>query len=314
MADNTSLKVFVAGHRGLVGSALVRALERRGFGNIIVRTHAELDLTEQAATREFLQRVKPDWVLLAAARVGGIVANSTYGAEFAYQNLMIATNVIDAAHRAGCKKLLNLGSSCVYPREAPQPIAESSLLTGPLEITNEPYAIAKIAAIKLCAAYNRQYKTDFLSVMPSNLYGPGDNYHPENSHVLPGLIRRFHEAKRAGAPEVVVWGSGKPRREFLHSDDLAEACLMLMERHSASEIGEILNIGPGNDISIAELAQLVSEAVGYSGRIVHDLSRPDGTFRKVMEVSRIQALGWKPQVELRAGIAAAYRDYLNRLG
>ena len=309
-------KIYVAGHRGMVGSAIVRALERRGARDIVARTHAELDLASQAAVRDFLQRERPACVVLAAAKVGGIVANDTYPAEFIHENLMIEANVIHESWRAGVKRLLFLGSSCIYPRMAPQPMREDALLTGTLEPTNEPYAIAKIAGIKLCESYNRQYGTDYRSVMPTNLYGPGDNYHPENSHVIPALIRRFHEAKESGAAEVVIWGTGKPRREFLYVDDMAEACVHVMGLDRAAYAANTqpmlshINVGTGVDLPIAELAALVAKTVGYAGRIAYDPSKPDGTPRKLMHVGRLTALGWAPKVGLAEGLALAYRDFL----
>ena len=304
-----SERIFVAGHRGLVGSALMRRLQRGGYGNLVARTHAELDLTDQAAVDAFFARERPRHVLIAAARVGGIKANATYPAQFIRDNLAIEVNLIDASHRHGVEKLLFLGSSCIYPKHAPQPMKEEHLLTGLLEPTNEPYAIAKIAGIKMCTAYNRQYGTDFLCAMPTNLYGPGDNYDPDNSHVLPALIRKFHAAKSAGIPEVVVWGSGSPYREFLHSDDLADACVHLMEHHRAADIGEFVNIGAGQEISIRDLSTLVGEIAGYRGRLVFDTSKPDGTPRKLLDVSRLAALGWSCRIGLREGIGAVYADY-----
>lgn len=303
-------RIYVAGHRGLVGSALVRRLQAGGYRQILTRGHSELDLTDQAAVNAFFRRERPDYVFLAAAKVGGIQANNTYRAEFLYQNILIAANVIHAAYAQATKKLLFLGSSCIYPRACPQPMKEEYLLTGTLEPTNEPYAIAKIAGIKMCAAYNRQYGTNFLSVMPTNLYGPGDNFDLENSHVLPALIRRMHEAGERGASEVTVWGSGAPRREFLYSDDLADACVFLMERHDAADLGEFINIGVGTDLTIRELAALVQEVVGYRGRLSFDPSRPDGAPRKLLDISRIARLGWRARTELRQGIALTYESYL----
>ena len=322
MVDQNSL-IFVAGHRGMVGAAIVRALLAAGHPaeRIVTRSHAELDLTEQAAVRAFFEQVRPDEVYLAAAKVGGIHANNTYPAEFIYSNLMIEANVIDAAFRAGVRRLLLLGSSCIYPRLAPQPMREDALLTGVLEATNEPYAIAKIAGIKLCESYNRQYGAshgaDYRSVMPTNLYGPGDNYHPDNSHVIPGLIRRFHEAKMRGDDEVSVWGSGTPRREFLFVDDMAAACLHVMRldhgeyaRQTQPMLSHI-NVGYGSDVSIAELAQLVADVVGFGGRLVFDSSKPDGTPRKLMDSARLQAMGWRPTVDLAQGLRLAYQDFLD---
>ena len=299
-------KIWVAGHRGLVGSGIVRALWARGYERIVTRTSAELDLREQAAVRAFYAAERPEYVFVAAAKVGGILANDTYPAEFLYDNLMIEANVIHGAHTAGVKKLLFLGSTCIYPKLAPQPLREEYLLTGPLEPTNEWYAVAKIAGIKLCQAYRRQYGAHFIAAMPTNLYGPGDNFDPDGSHVLPALIRKFHEAKVAGAPEVVVWGSGAPRREFCHVDDCAEACLRLMEVYDEAEI---VNIGVGEDLTIAELAALVARVVGYGGAIVYDLSRPDGTPRKLVDVSRIHALGWRARIPLEQGIRETYESW-----
>ena len=317
-------KVYVAGHRGLVGSAIVRRLtspsplagEGRGEGgytNILTRTHSELDLTDQSAVDAFFKKERPEYVFIAAAKVGGIYANNTYRADFIYQNLMIESNLIHASYRHGVKKLLFLGSSCIYPKLAPQPMKEEHLLTGLLEPTNEPYAIAKIAGIKMCDAYNRQYGTNFMSAMPTNLYGPGDNYDLKNSHVLPALVRRMHEAKAQGDKEVVVWGSGAPKREFLYSDDLADACVFLMERCSAADIGEFINIGVGREITIRELAELIAEIVGFRGQLVFDSSKPDGTPRKLLDVSRFQALGWQAKTGFREGIAKAYADYLKNV-
>lgn len=306
---NRDSKIYVAGHCGLAGSAILRRLKAGGYRNLIVRSHAVLDLTNQNAVREFFTLERPEYVFVAAARVGGIHANNTYRAEFIYQNLMIGANVIDAAYRNGVKKLLFLGSNCIYPRSAPQPMREEYLLTGMLESTNEPYALAKIACLKMCDAYNRQYGTNFLNVIPANLYGPGDNYDLQNSHVLPALIRKVHEAKVAHRPEVVVWGSGTPRREFLWSDDLADACVFLMERHDAKELGEGINIGTGEDLAIREIAETVREVVGFSGRLMFDASQPDGMSRKLMAVGRLLALGWKPRMEFREGIRLAYLDF-----
>jgi GDP-L-fucose synthase len=298
-------RIYVAGHRGLVGGALVRRLRARGYGNLLLRTRSELDLTRQEATENFFSEEKPDYVLLAAAKVGGIGANSACGADFVRDNLQIQTHILDCAHRYGVKKLLFLGSSCIYPRDCPQPIREEYLLTGPLEPTNEPYAIAKIAGLIACRAYRRQYGCDFIAVMPTNLYGPGDNDDPETSHVLPALIRKFVEAKRSGLPEVTLWGTGTPRREFLHVDDLASACLFLMERYS----GEIaLNVGTGEDLTIAELARLIADQVGYGGRILWDPSRPDGTPRKLLDVSRIGEMGWRARIGLEAGVKGILGD------
>jgi GDP-L-fucose synthase len=299
-------KIFVAGHRGLVGSALVRTLKQRGFTNLVLRTHAELDLTNQAAVAQFFAAEKPEYVLLAAAKVGGIHANSTYPAEFMQQNLAMQNNIIDAAWRNGTQKLLFLGSSCIYPKLAPQPMSEDCLLTGPLEPTNEWYAIAKIAGLKMCQAYKRQYGFNAISVMPTNLYGPGDNFDLQNSHVLPALMRKFHEAKEASVADVEVWGTGTPRREFLHVDDLAEACLYLMEHYDSEQL---INVGCGTDQSIAELAALVGEVVGYKGRLRFDASKPDGTPRKLLDTRRINALGWRPRIAMRDGLRATYDWY-----
>lgn len=304
-------KIYVAGHRGLAGSALARALQAKGYRQIVTRTRAELDLTDQAAVRQFFQRERPEFVFLAAAKVGGIHANSTYPAEFIYQNLTIGSNVIHAAYEHGVSKLMFLGSSCVYPKHAAQPIKEEYLLTGPLEPTNEPYAVAKIAGIKMCAAYNRQYGTDFVSVMPTNLYGLGDSYDPLNAHVLPALLRKMHEAKLKQQPAVTVWGTGIPRREFLHADDFADACIFLMEKRT-SETGEMINIGAGTDISIREVAELIAAAVGFHGELEFDPSKPDGALRKLLDISRLRALGWQAKIGLRDGIQMTYADYAAR--
>jgi len=302
-------KIYIAGHRGMVGGAISRRLKTLGYENLVTRSSAELDLRSQADVNEFFSKEKPDYVFLAAAKVGGIHANNTYRAEFLYDNLMMETNIIHAAWKHGVKKLMFLGSSCIYPKMAPQPLQESSLLTGPLEPTNEPYAIAKIAGIKLCEAYRDQYGCNYISVMPTNLYGIGDNYHPENSHVLPALIRRFHEAKEAKAPSVTVWGSGTPKREFLFADDLAAACVFLMLHYDEKEL---VNIGTGEDLSIRELAETVKEVVCYEGDIVFDTSKPDGTPRKLMDVSKLHKLGWKHSVELKEGLVQAYADFLHK--
>ena len=303
----TSAKVFVAGHRGLVGSAIVRRLQAEGANNLLLRTRQELDLTNQAAVAAFFAAEKPEYVFLAAAKVGGIQANNTRPAEFLYENLAIQANVIHSAWVHGAKKLCFLGSSCIYPKLAPQPLKEDYLLTGPLEPTNEWYAIAKIAGIKQCQAYRRQYGFDAISLMPTNLYGPGDNFDLQNSHVLPALIRKFHEAKLAGAPEVVMWGTGTPLREFLHVDDMADAAVFLMRNYSEEQF---VNVGSGEDLSIRDLAGLVADVVGYSGRIVNDASKPDGTPRKLMDVSRLRAMDWAPRIGLREGIEGAYRWYV----
>lgn len=305
-----SSKVYVAGHRGLVGSAIARRLHAGAYRNIVTRSHAELDLMDQQAVQTFFAGERPEYVFLAAAKVGGILANDTYRAEFIYQNTMIAANVIHAAYRYGVRKLLFLGSSCIYPKHAPQPLKEDYLLTGPLESTNEPYAIAKIAGIKMCGAYNRQYGTDFLCAMPTNLYGPGDNYDLNSAHVLPALIRKMHEAKVQHAPSVVVWGTGSPLREFIFSDDLADACVFLMERQHASDIGELINIGTGTELSIRALAQLVKSVVEFDGGLVFDPTKPDGTPRKLLDTSRLTRLGWSPTVSLERGIVLAYADFM----
>ena len=297
-------KIYIAGHRGMVGSAIHRRLEKEGFGNFVFRTSGELDLRNQQAVADFFAKEKPDYVFLAAAKVGGILANNTYRAEFLYDNLMIQSNVIENSYRHGAKKLLFLGSSCIYPKLAPQPLKEEYLLTGLLEHTNEPYAIAKIAGIKMCDAYRSQYGCNFISVMPTNLYGPNDNYDLNNSHVLPALVRKFHEAKVNDQPDVTVWGSGTPRREFLHADDMADACVFLMK--SYNEDG-LINIGVGEDLSIKELAEMIKEIVGYKGKIVFDTSKPDGTPRKLMDVSKLHSQGWKAKIELKQGITDVYR-------
>lgn len=306
-------KIYVAGHRGLVGSALLRGLQRHGYHHFLSRTHSELDLTQQQAVTDFFHKEKPDYVFLAAAKVGGIHANNIYRAEFIYQNLAMQCNIIHAAYTAGVKKLLFLGSSCIYPKFAPQPMKEEYLLTGSLESTNEPYAVAKIAGIKMCGAYNAQYGTNYISVMPTNLYGPGDNYDLEKSHVIPALIRKIHTATIQQQPEVVVWGTGAPRREFLYSDDLADACVYLMQQCSAKDIGEFVNIGVGTDLTIAELATLIAEVIGYTGRIVFDTSKPDGTPQKLLDVSRLTQLGWQAQTDMRTGLAKAYQDFCLQL-
>ena len=312
-------KIYVAGHRGLAGSALVRKLRQEGYDNLVLRTHAELELTDQAAVRDFFKRERPEHVFLAAAKVGGIVANSSYPAEFVHSNLAVQTNVLHESWRVGVKRLLFLGSSCIYPRDCPQPIKEEYLLTGPLELTNRPYAIAKIAGIEMCWSYNRQYGTSFLAAMPTNLYGPGDSYDLNNSHVLPALIRKMHEAKNGGAEEVVIWGTGSPLREFLYSEDMAEACVYLLELAPA-KFAELIadshpplvNIGYGEDLSIAELARTVARVVGLGGRLQFDTSKPDGTPRKLLDSARINALGWKPRTPMESGIALAYKDFLAR--
>lgn len=302
-------KIYIAGHRGMVGGAIKRRLETLGYTNIITRTSAELDLRSQAAVNDFFAEEKPDYVFLAAAKVGGIHANNTYRAEFLYDNLIMEANIIHAAWQNQVKKLMFLGSSCIYPKLAPQPLQESSLLTGPLESTNEPYAIAKIAGIKLCEAYRDQYGCNFISVMPTNLYGVGDNYHPENSHVLPALIRKFHEAKEGGKAAVTVWGTGTPKREFLYADDLADACVYLMLHYDGREL---VNIGTGEDLTIRELAETVKEVVCFEGSLEFDTSKPDGTPRKLMDVSKLHSLGWKHSTGLKEGIVMAYADFLKK--
>lgn len=309
----TDSKIYVAGHRGLAGSAITRRLMAGGYCNIIRRTHSELDLTDQRAVRSFFETEKPEYVFFAAGKVGGIYANNTYRADFIYQNLMMECNVINASFAHKVQKLLFLGSSCIYPKLAPQPMKEEHLLSGILEPTNEPYAIAKIAGIKMCASYNHQYGTNFMSVMPTNLYGPGDNYDLKSSHVLPALIRKIHEAKAQGAKEAVVWGSGMPRREFLYSDDLADACVFLMERYDAADIGEFVNVGVGMEITIRELAEMIVDVIGFSGQLVFDASKPDGTPRKLLDVSRLHALGWSAKTGFRDGISKAYADYLKNI-
>ena len=323
MGADLNQKIYVAGHRGMVGSAIVRNLQAKGYANIVTRTHAQLDLTNQQAVSAFFETEKPEQVYLAAAKVGGIHANNTYPAEFIYDNLMVQGNVIHQAFLNGVKKLLFLGSSCIYPKLAPQPMSEDALLTGKLEPTNEPYAIAKIAGIKMCESYNRQYGqshgVDYRSVMPTNLYGPGDNYHPENSHVIPALIRRFHEAKLANAPEVVIWGTGTPRREFLYVDDMAAASVFVMHLDKQTYDSQTepmqshINVGFGSDVTINELAHAVSTAIGYQGVISFDSSKPDGSPRKWMDSSKLNKLGWKPLVGLQEGLSSAYSDLLERL-
>lgn len=309
-------KYYIAGHRGMVGSAIVRQLEAAGETNIVTRTHAELDLTNQLAARNFMQAERPDVVILAAAKVGGIHANNTYPAQFIYENLMIECNVIHQAFEAGVTRLLQLGSSCIYPKAVPQPMREDALLTDTLEPTNEPYALAKIAGIKLCESYNRQHGVDYRSVMPTNLYGPGDNFHPDNSHVMPALIRRFHEAVRDGLDEVVIWGSGTPRREFLHVDDMAAASLFVLNlskdiyAENTEPMLSHINVGTGKDVSILELAQLVAKVTGYSGKISTDPRKPDGMMRKLMDVGRLDKMGWRARIELEQGLAETYEWYL----
>jgi GDP-L-fucose synthase len=302
-------KIYIAGHRGMVGSAIRRKLEAEGFKNLLLKTSQELDLRDSAAVRAFFEAGKPDYVFLAAAKVGGILANDTFRADFLYENLMIQNNVIHSAWKTGVKKLMFLGSSCIYPKLAPQPLKEDYLLTGLLEHTNEPYAIAKIAGIKLCDAYRAQYGCNFISVMPTNLYGPNDHYDLKNSHVLPALIRKFHEARVNGDPEVVIWGSGEPKREFLYVDDLADACFFLMQNYN--EPG-LVNVGTGKDLTIMELAELVQRIMGYDGSIRRDLSKPDGTPRKLLDVSKLEAMGWKARVSLEEGVRRVYREYEGR--
>lgn len=302
-------KIYIAGHRGMVGSAIHRKLTASGYTNIVTRTSSELDLRNQQAVADFFSTEKPDYVFLAAAKVGGIVANNTYRADFLYENLAIQNNVIHQSYLTGVKKLMFLGSSCIYPKLAPQPLKEEYLLTGLLEETNEPYAIAKIAGIKMCDAYRAQYNCNFISVMPTNLYGYNDNYHPQNSHVLPALIRKFHEAKTNNTPEVIIWGSGSPMREFLFADDLAAACFFLMETYNEPNL---INIGTGEDLTIKDLALLIKKVVGFEGDLTFDSTKPDGTPRKLMDVSKLHALGWKHQIELEEGITLAYHDFLSK--
>ena len=316
---NLDSKIYIAGHRGLVGSALIRQLKSRGYNNLLLRTHAELELRDQAAVQAFFAAEKPEYVILAAAKVGGIQANNTYPAEFIHDNLVIQSNIIHSAWQHNVTRLLFLGSSCIYPKECPQPMKEEYLLTGPLEPTNRPYAVAKIAGIEMCHAYNRQYGTKFMAAMPTNLYGPNDNYDLNNSHVLPALMRKVHEAKINGDQEVIVWGSGTPKREFLYSDDMADACLYLLEQPESklvdlfNEISPpLVNIGCGEDQTIRELAETIAEVVGYSGRFVQDTSKPDGTMRKVMDVSRLAALGWLSKTSLKDGIASTYKNFLEK--
>lgn len=313
-------KIYVAGHRGLVGSALMRQLSMQGYNNIVARSHAELDLANQQSVADFFKSEQPDYVILAAAKVGGIHANNTYPAEFIHENLAIQSNVIHQSYLAGVKRLLFLGSSCIYPRDCPQPIKEQYLLTGELEPTNRPYALAKIAGIEMCWSYNRQYGTQYLAAMPTNLYGPGDNYHPDNSHVIPALIRKFHEAKLNNQPTVTIWGSGTPRREFLYSDDMAQACLFLMQlpgnqfmkllaQDRNDGLPPLVNIGTGSDITISQLAEIIGSVVGYTGQLVFDHTKPDGTMRKMMDVSLINSLGWESSTYLHDGLVVAYENY-----
>lgn len=302
-------KIYIAGHRGMVGGAIKRQLEKQGYANVIYRNSSELDLRNQQDVKDFFKEEQPEYVFLAAAKVGGIVANNTYRAEFLFDNLMIETNIIDSAYHNNIKKLLFLGSSCIYPKLAPQPLKEEYLLTGLLEETNEPYAIAKITGIKLCEAYRDQYGANFISAMPTNMYGIGDNYHPQNSHVLPALIRKFHEAKENNIPAVTIWGTGTPMREFLYADDLAEACIFLMNEYNGREL---VNIGSGTDLTIKELAELIKDVVAYEGELNFDTSKPDGTPRKLMDVSKIHSLGWQHKIALKEGIYLAYQDFLNK--
>jgi len=309
---NLQSKIYIAGHRGMAGSAIIRSLESRGYHNFITRTHSELDLTNQQSVNNFFETQRPEYIFLAAAKVGGILANSTYPAEFIYENLMIEANVIHAAYTNGVKKLLFLGSSCIYPRLASQPLKEKYLLTGELEVTNEAYAVAKIAGIRMCKHYNQEYGTNFISVMPTNLYGPNDNYDLETSHVMAALIRKFHDAKKNNVQQVVVWGTGAPRREFLHVDDMADACVYLMENYDASDIGEFVNIGLGEDVTIRELAELIGDIAGYNGEIVYDTTKPDGTPQKLLDVSRLHKLGWNARISLKDGIKQAYEWYASK--
>ena len=322
---NKNAKIYIAGHRGLVGSALMRQLQAQGYTNLITRTHAELDLTNEAAVAIFFATEQPEYVILAAAKVGGIHANNTYPAAFIQDNLAIQTNVIHQSSLAGVKRLLFLGSSCIYPRDCPQPIKEESLLTGPLEPTNRPYALAKIAGIEMCWSYNRQYGTQYLAVMPTNLYGPGDNYHPENSHVIPAMIRKFHEAKVNNQATVTIWGTGTPKREFLYSDDMAKACVFVMNLSDAQfqpllaadrndGLPPLLNLGSGSDLTIAELANLIKDVVGFTGEIQLDRTKPDGTMRKLMDSGRLNQLGWQVQMGLKEGLGRAYLDFMNHEG
>lgn len=317
---NKDSKIYIAGHRGLVGSALVRRFSSKGYSNLILRTHRELELRDQAAVKEFFAAEKPDYVILAAAKVGGILANNTYPAEFIHDNLVIQSNVIHSAWQHNVSRLLFLGSSCIYPKDCPQPIKEEYLLTGPLEPTNRPYAVAKISGIEMCHAYNRQYRTRYIAAMPTNLYGPGDNYDLNNSHVMPALIRKIHEAKESGASEVVVWGTGTPKREFLYSDDMADACLYLLEQSEGrlsnlfnDESPPLVNLGCGEDVTIHELAGLIAAIVGYGGNLIFDRTKPDGTMRKLMDVSRMKDFGWVASTSLRKGIEMTYQSFLETL-
>lgn len=305
-----NIKIYIAGHRGMVGSAIKKELEEQGYTNLIYRTHTELDLTEVKQVAEFFDQEQPEWVLLAAAKVGGIIGNSTYPVEFMLDNLKIQNNIIENAHRTNCKKLLFLGSSCIYPKVTPQPMKEEYLLSGQLEPTNEPYALAKICGIKLCNAYNKEYNTNYISVMPCNLYGLNDNYHEANAHVIPMMIRRFHQAKVNGDKTVTIWGTGTPRREFLYAGDLGKAVVYLMQHKNKEDIGEFINIGYGSDMTIMELAEAIKKAVGFEGQILLDTTKPDGTMLKLMDSSRMKTLGWNPQMQLEQGLQIAYQDFL----
>lgn len=309
---NKDMKIYIAGHRGLVGSAIKREFEKKGYTNLIYKTHSELDLTDSKTVAEFFKQEKPDWVIQAAAKVGGILGNNTYPVEFMLENLKIQNNIIENSYKNKVKKLLFLGSSCIYPKNTPQPMKEEYLLSDYLEKTNEGYALAKICGIKLCNYYNREYGTNYMAVMPCNLYGIGDNYHPENAHVIPMLIRRFHEAKEQNLSETTVWGTGMPRREFLFADDLAEAVVFLMENKDAKDIGEFINIGSGFDMPISEIVKLIKETVGYKGKLVYDKTKPDGTMYKLMDISKVNAFGWKAKTELKEGLKIAYKDFLIR--
>lgn len=311
---NKNIKIYIAGHRGMVGSAIKQELQAQGYTNLIYKTHSELDLTDNSAVAEFFLQEQPEWVFLAAAKVGGILANNTYPVEFMTENLKIQNNIIENSYKNQVKKLLFLGSSCIYPKQCPQPMREQHLLSGHLEPTNEPYALAKICGIKLCGAYNREYNTDYISVMPCNLYGLNDNYHPENAHVIPMLLRRFHEAKINNEPTVTIWGTGTPRREFLYAGDLAKAVVYLLEHKTAQEVGEFINIGYGQDLTISELAEIIKATVGFTGQIILDNTKPDGTMLKLMDISAMSALGWRPTIELKQGLQIAYKDFLNKYG
>lgn len=313
MNKNKNIKIYIAGHRGLVGSAIKRELERNGYTNLVYRTHAELDLTDSRAVEEFFEQEKPEWVIQAAAKVGGILGNSTYPVEFMLENLKIQNNIIENSYKNNVKKLLFLASSCIYPKNTPQPMKEEYLLSDYLEKTNEAYALAKICGIKLCNYYNKEYGTNYMSVMPCNLYGIGDNYHLQNAHVIPMLIRRFHEAKEENLPETVVWGTGAPRREFMFADDLAEAVVFLMENKDAKDIGEFINIGSGFDMPISKIVELIKETVGYKGKLVYDKTKPDGTMLKLMDVSKMNSLGWRAKTALKEGLKIAYNDFLSKI-